>query len=161
MPDTPLDLIDVERTLNDILAPLREQQERIDQELAVLKTREGELRQARRKIVRLLGANTDDTKPGPKRAWGDRSGFTPAKGKMVSAERLNEVETWLRAHYAEDEPFYATGVAEHPDWRLGSQSQVSHSFRILTERGILRLDRIAKQGRAKHYALTRKADGSQ
>jgi hypothetical protein len=136
---------------------LREGLAQLDAAIAESERAMQQLKTERQSFLRILRAiDPDMAAPGRQRQGGarNRSGLAaPTPGKVVSAERLESAEAWLREHIGEDETFHASGLAARSDWDIASQSQTSAVLRILADRSVIRLDNIKKKGGAKSYKL--------
>lgn len=132
----PGDVTDLDQELAAILAPLRSKRDAIDAELEQLDVRRLELRDARTRINRLLGAN-NHKKPGPK------AGSTPARRQVgVATERQDELLAWVKKHYAGKE-FSAPEISDRKDFAPLEMvgSYLNNALNSLQSRGALRLVR--------------------
>lgn len=148
MPGAPT-LTDLEATLDSILKPLRDQLAVIDNELAALDERKTELREVRSRINRLIGANSPTKKPGPK-------GKAAKANGGPSADKLDELETWLRKHVKGAE-FTNPEIGQHKDWLGIGDQYTSHLLNALHQRGSTRLVRTGHPeygNRTKIWRLT-------
>ena len=129
---------DFERTIEDLLAPLREQVALIDDELATLDARKRELREVRAKAARIIGANS---KPGPKSK--PKPGARAGHKSTASAERTAELLDYLRATFNSDE-FSTLDLRDRADFKpLGMASAYyQHALAALHDQGALQLVRI-------------------
>lgn len=150
MPGAAPTLADIDKTLDAILQPLRDQLAVIDGELAALDERKRELREVRSRISRLIGAN-DHKKPGPKAPG--------AKKGLPSTERLDLVESYLRRRL-DGKEFTVPDVVARRDWEeaVGVQGAYANALMNgLHERGTLRLVRTGHPeygNRTKIWRLT-------
>lgn len=122
--------------LDAILAPVREQVEEIDRQLAHKQTELQELKEARRQRVAVLrAADRSPVKPGPKKGSG---------ASVPSPQRIEQVFRYLQENFR-DEEFSVPILIKREDFRARvplSQSPLNKILRQLSERGLIRLDHI-------------------
>jgi hypothetical protein len=137
----PGSLEDLDRFIEDALAPLRERAEAIDLELAELETRKTELRAAAGKIRRLISANAAKT-PGPK------SNARTARKSVASDERADELAGYLRSTFNGNE-FTSLDFRDRDDFKplKMSHSYVTNAINRLHSRHTLQLVRVGVPGR--------------
>lgn len=127
---------ELEATLDAILAPLREQVEIIDAEIAALEVRRAELREMRAKPARIIAATE---RSGHYASKQQKQPVKSAAGKP-SETKLNELEDYLRAS-VDGEDFNVPELVEREDWLGLSSSYTNGLLNALHERGSIRLVR--------------------
>ena len=138
-------MTEVDPILAAVVAPAREQVERIEAEIASLETQIEAKREERRRYQRVLTA-ANGSKPGIKK--GTRRGTKPADAP-ISADAIARIEAQIRKRYDAGQEF--TGTDVYRDWigddRLSSQT-VNIACRNLHAGGVLRL---VKRGQGGSY----------
>lgn len=136
MPGAPT-LSEIERTLDGILKPLRDQLAVIDAEIAVLDQRKAELREVRGRVSRLIGANN---KPGPKpKPAPTRKG---QRSIGVAPERIDALDEFLHAHFNNGTEFHTVMLEERKDLPANFRGPaLNKALQALHERGSVRLIR--------------------
>jgi len=74
----------------------------------------------------------------------------------VSMEKLDALIDYLREH-VDGEAFYAMEITRRPGFNIMSQATLSKALELLTDRGVLRLDRI--EGSRKYFKVTEVRSG--
>jgi hypothetical protein len=157
--DTPT-LADVDRTIDRILAPLREQLMRVDNELAGLDARKAELKEVRTKINRIIGANN---KVAP---WGSKTGRKNNRPSNPTGVSVEKQEAVLELAKEYDGEFTTLDLRADYDIQkatgIGSDAGLSKALSLLHDRGALRLVRQGgvegvKGNRVKVWEVTKHA----
>lgn len=140
-----------QREIDELVQPLRTTLAAFDEKVAELESELREVRESRRQVKRMLDLADGKGTPGPKKGTKPVSRGTPGMGD-ANATKLGE---WIRT----DPERWADGItarqAESAWQEHGIQRSVSafnNYLNILTERGLLRLDRL--DGNTKIYKLT-------
>jgi len=122
--------------------------------IAELEVEVNRLKNQKNEAVRVLRILRPDKYPPPQKANKRPPQFAREKG--VSMEKLDALTEYLREH-ADGEAFYAMQITRRPDWNLMSQATLSKALELLTERGVLRLDRV--DGSRKYFKVTEVRSG--
>jgi len=142
----------VRESVKQQLAELLELAEKRASELeAEAKRSRDEVTQIRRAVKALDGTHyvRQNGKPKASKSSGH---------KMVGEAKLQAIADWLQAHRGDlPETFTGSEVYEHPAYDFGSRATLWAAMPILQERGVIRLDRVARVGpkrtQTKIYAL--------
>jgi hypothetical protein len=137
----------VDEQLHELATPLRERLAEVDQRITELQEKTSSLREARKRIMTTLRAL--DPESVPAQAKQTSSGLKPSETKVA------EIREFLESHRAElnGPGFSSHDLLELDDWNgIASHSYTAVILRVLHDRGVLRLDRVATTGR-KIYKL--------
>lgn len=145
----------IEAAIDAMLAPLREQLAAIDDELADIDTRRAELNDIRKRVNRLISANSRNGKPGPK-----PKPATTTKRKYIGVrpELIDYVLDYVTKRGGE---FSAPQLLDDEDfeWEL-ADTALNKALGALHERGAIRLVRSGGiegyGGRTKVWEVTRR-----
>jgi hypothetical protein len=140
---------------------LRATVDQLDAEVEAKERELREVREERAEVLRVLRAidptemRGRTTKAVTKRP-ATRPGYTPS----VSQENQDALVDWIRAHEREQESWTAAEIERHADFaRLPmSRATINGALLVLSDRGVVRLDRVTKGG-GKKYKLTKSSDG--
>lgn len=148
----------VESGLRDLLAPVQEQIEALDELIEAHEKRLFELRSVRRRAQKVLAAiETPSPNGSPSQRTARLSAVTTERHRRERAEKKTRVVDYVRRHPDDDiraKDLEGTALGEPPI----SRGLMYELLRELADENVLRLDRLGSGGMA-IYRLARLTDG--
>jgi len=130
----------VETTLRGLLLPVAEQIDTLDELIAQYEGRLAELKAIRsraRKVQQVIDPSTNGSTKRPAVAHGNR-----VRAEQIDRAKLERLESYVRARPGVD--LIANSI--EPDLPGISNAKISQLMDVLTERGVIRFDRVIKGG---------------
>jgi len=140
------------QVIQDLVAPLRQELEKIDAQIRQTEDDLKALRELRQPIVRMLNVADPDPskkKPGPKK--------TTKPGDRVAADTLDAAYAWLVANF-DGQDITAAAIKADPSFTFVGPPRINDVLAALADRGVIRLDHVGgTRGRQKFYKVVRDA----